>query len=445
MRRVSGLMLAFVLMLAGPSAAQPAAPAAVAPPAFPTVQLTAGMSRVLTTEFDVSRFAVTNPAVADAVVVAPREVLVDGKAPGVTSLVIWGGGQRLQFDVSVAPGTSALEHTFGVLFPGEKIRVAVSEKAVVLTGSVSVQSVALRAGEVATGAYPDARVVNLLTAPGGSATQQVMLQVRFAEVSRTGLRELGAAAVSTREYTARTTTQQFAAPGLSSESGTVGELVFSDFLNLLLLDRGNGIGAVIKALQERGQFQSLAEPNLIAYNGQEASFLAGGEFPVPIVQGVSGAVNVQFKEFGVRLSFRPTIAGDTIRLRVRPEVSALAFTNGITLSGIRIPGLTTRRAETEVELRDGQSFAIAGLLSNQSEISDSDIPWLSRIPVIGALFRSRSDRRERSELFVLITPRLVRPLDPDDVPEVPVDRKRFLPDTPPPASKDPSRRPGAGS
>ena len=141
-------------------------------------------------------------------------------------------------------------------------------------------------------------------------------------------------------------------------------MVFSDFLNLFFFDRKEGIGGVIKALQSRGGFQSLAEPNLIAYNGQEASFLAGGEFPVPIVQGNSGSVTIVFKEFGIRLNFTPTIAGDVIRLKVRPEVSALDFANGITLEGFRVPALTTRRAETDVELRDGQSFAIAGLIDN---------------------------------------------------------------------------------
>lgn len=453
MTRPSGFLLVAVVAILGAAVdaqtVAPLVPATVqtAPSEFPRLSLTAGRSRVVTVDFDVTRFAVTNPAVADAVVVAPREVLVDGKGAGTTSLIVWGGGQRVQYDVVVDAGSVALEQALATLFPGDAIRVAVSDKVVVLSGTVAVQATVLRAGEIAAGAYPDFRVVNMLSAPGGQSTQQVMIQVRFAEVSRTGLRELGAAAYSSGRYTTRSTTQQFAAPEFSSDSGTVGELVFSDFLNLLLLDRNNGIGAVVRALQERGQFQSLAEPNLIAYNGQEASFLAGGEFPVPIVQGVSGAVNVQFKEFGVRLSFKPTIAGDTIRLRVRPEVSTLAFSNGITLSGIRIPGLTTRRAETEVELRDGQSFAIAGLLSNQSEITDADVPWLSRIPIIGALFRSRADRRERNELFVLITPRLVRPLDPDDVPAIPMDGSRFLPDDElpaRPASTPPTKPTGPG-
>src|SRR4029077_16413875 len=175
------------------------------------------------------------------------------------------------------------------------------------------------------------------------------------------------------------------------------------------------MGVMIRALQSKGYLQSLAEPNLIAYNGQSASFLAGGEFPVPIVQGISNAVSIMFKEFGVKLDFKPTIAGDTIRLKVRPEVSSLDFANGITLSGFRIPSLITRRAETDVELRDGQSFAIAGLLNNLSQEDSANIPFLSSIPIIGNILKSKDDRAERTELMVLITPRLVRPLNPDEV------------------------------
>jgi pilus assembly protein CpaC len=210
---------------------------------------------------------------------------------------------------------------------------------------------------------------------------------------------------------------------------------FADFLNIFFFSKREGIGGVLKALETKGNFQSLAEPNLIAYNGQEASFLAGGEFPVPVVQGSSGgaagnAVTIIFKEFGVRLTFKPTIAGDVIRLHVRPEVSALDYNNGITLSGFRIPALTTRRAETEVELRDGQSFAIAGLLNNVSQINRQEVPWIRSVPIIGNFFKSKSDNAQRTELMVLITPRLVRPLDPDEVPPLPTTPRDFLPPEP---------------
>ena len=229
-----------------------------------------------------------------------------------------------------------------------------------------------------------------------------------------------------KDWVGRSTTQQFAAPVFEDD-----RLVFSDFLNLFLFHNRQNVGTLIKALQQRGQFQSLAEPNLIAYNGQEASFLAGGEFPVPVLTGggLTATVSVLFKEFGVRLNFRPTIAGDLIRLHVRPEVSSLDFNNGILLEGFRIPALTMRRAETEVELRDGQSFAIAGLLNNLSQEDTAAIPILGSLPIIGPLFKSKADRAERTELMVLITPRLVRPLNPDEVPPLPNQFRRFLPAT----------------
>ncbi len=253
-----------------------------------------------------------------------------------------------------------------------------------------------------------------------------MLQVRIAEVNRKAVQELGVNFFATRpDWTGRVTTQQFSAPDFDDEKDS--GLVFSDFLNLFFFNRKEGLGAVIKALEQKGLFQSLAEPNLIAYNGQEASFLAGGEFPVPVVQGATGAVSIIFKEFGVRLTFRPTIAGDVIRLKVRPEVSSLDFNNGITLEGFRVPALITRRAETDVELRDGQSFAIAGLLNNITQEDGANIQFLSKIPIIGYLFKSKAERLERTELMVLVTPRLVRPLDPDEVPALPTQPLRFLP------------------
>jgi len=390
------------------------------------ILLTAGRSMVLEIDFPVTRVAVTDPDVADVVVVAPREILVDGKTPGTISLFVWGAGERREYAIVVDPGVSTLELQLQTLFPGEDIRVSLSGEATVLFGEVSSNIVSLRAAEVAAAAA-GGEVINLLQLPGGSRSQQVMLQVRFAEVNHRALTELGISMFATRPgFTARATTQGVPAPDFDDVQGDLGGLVFSDFLNLFFFQRTEGFGAVIRALKSTGSFQSLAEPNLIAYNGEEASFLAGGEFPVPIVQGNSGSVSVQFKEFGIRLSFTPTIAGDMIRLRVRPEVSTLDFANGITLAGFRIPALTTRRAETVVELRDGQSFAIAGLLDNVSQTDAAAIPLLSRLPIIGGLFKSKATRAEQTELLVLITPRLVRPLDPDEVPPLPINDDEFL-------------------
>jgi pilus assembly protein CpaC len=398
------------------------------------LMLTAGRSMVLTTAYDITRIAITDPKIADAVVVQPREVLIDGRSAGTVSLIVWGVGRREQYDVVVDPGVTTLQQTLQQIFPGEDIRVAVNDDAVILSGQVSTNAVMLRAAEIVSATKANARVVNMLQLPGGMASQQVMLQVRFAEVNRAALMEAGLTLfANAQRFAGRTTTQQFSGPGFEGD-GTV----FNDFLNLFFLDKREGLGAVLKALESKGYFQSLAEPNLIAYNGQEASFLAGGEFPIPIVQGTTNAVTIEFKEFGVRLTFKPTIAGDVIRLKVKPEVSSLDFNNGITLQGFRIPALLTRRAETDVELRDGQSFAIAGLLNNVTQEDKAAIPILSKLPIIGVLFKSKSERAERTELMVLITPRLVRPLDPDEVPPLPTRPRSFLPaptgdeDAPPP-------------
>jgi pilus assembly protein CpaC len=405
-----------------------APPQAVRPSEFPKVSLTAGRSTVLATDFNITRIAITNPAVADAAVVQPREILIDGKTAGTISLIVWGPNGRAQYDIVVEQPVTALQQNLAMLFPGEDIQVSTSEDSTLLSGQVSSTNIMLRAGEIAQAASAKRAVINLLQVPGGSESQQVLLQVRFAEVNRRVLQEVGLSMFLLKQnWAARTTTQQFTAPNFDDNAGG---LTFGDFLNLFFFDRKNGYGALLRALESRGAFQSLAEPNLIAYNGQEASFLAGGEFPVPVVQGATGTVTVQFKEFGIRLNFKPTIAGDAIRLKVKPEVSTLDFANGVSLGGFRIPALTTRRAETDVELRDGQSFAIAGLLDNLSQEDRSAIPILSKLPIIGPLFKSKAERAEQTELMVLITPRLVRALDPDEVPPLPTRFKPFLSGTP---------------
>jgi len=455
---LSTLLLPGVLGLAPGAQTPPPAPAPAAAATVPAqlpapasdsgrldrdrvLMLTAGRSMVLTTAYDITRIAITDPKIADAVVVQPREVLIDGRSAGTVSLIVWGVGRREQYDVVVDPGVTTLQQTLQQIFPGEDIRVAINDDAVILSGQVSTNSVMLKAAEIVAATKANAKVVNMLQLPGGMASQQVMLQVRFAEVNRAALMEAGITFFgNAQRFTGRTTTQQFSGPVLEDED-TGPRTVFNDFLNLFFFDKREGLGAVLKALESKGYFQSLAEPNLIAYNGQEASFLAGGEFPIPIVQGTTNAVTIEFKEFGVRLTFKPTIAGDVIRLKVKPEVSSLDFNNGITLQGFRIPALLTRRAETDVELRDGQSFAIAGLLNNVTQEDKAAIPILSKLPIIGVLFKSKAERAERTELMVLITPRLVRPLDPDEVPPLPTRPKSFLPaptgdeDAPPPSPK----------
>jgi pilus assembly protein CpaC len=304
----------------------------------------------------------------------------------------------------------------------------------VLSGTVSTKYVVDKAADVAAG-YVEKKdnVVNLLKQAEGVTSNQVMLRVRFAEVSRSALQELGASFFTGpggfHDYVAQSSTQQFPSihydeldrsslqgpdkwgGGRDTVDATGGKFSFGDLLNLTIFNNRYNIGTLIKALQEKGLFQSLAEPNLIASNGKEASFLAGGEYPYPVVQpgGNGNAVSITFKEFGVRLNFTPTVlSGDMISLKVRPEVSALDFSNAITLEGFRIPALSTRRTETEVELQDGQTFAIAGLLNNTVTDTMRKIPGIGDIPILGWLFKSKALQKNQTELVVMITPTIIR-------------------------------------
>lgn len=420
-RTAFGALAVIVILVAAPSAQQQTAfnatPSTAPAPGeitgTPTdIHLLVGRSTVLNVGSAIARISLTVPDIADAMVTAPSQILIHGKQPGTISLFVWDkGGSIKTYEVNVRRDLSALKEQLVQLFPGEPITVLGSGKDVVLSGTVSGQYVIEKAANVAAG-YVEKKdnVVNLLKQQEGVASNQVMLRVRFAEVSRSALQELGASFVANarnEKWFGRTTTQQFAQPEWDEE----GRLVFSDFLNLFLFNAKEGIGALVRALNNKGLFQSLAEPNLIATNGKEASFLAGGEYPYPIVQpSASGAaVAITFKEFGVRLNFTPTVlGGDLIHLKVRPEVSALDFTNAIVLEGFRVPALSTRRTETEVELRDGQTFAIAGLMNNTLTSSMSKIPGIGDIPIIGHLFRSRAHQKNQTELVVMITPTIIR-------------------------------------
>jgi pilus assembly protein CpaC len=413
-----------VILVAAPQAQQPAQPTAFSPggnagagvsieSSTPTdVDLLVGRSTVLNIGAPIARVSLTVPDIADALVTAPGQLLIHGKAPGTISLFVWDkGGAIKTFEVSVRRDLSALGEQLKQLFPGELITVVGSGKDVVLSGTVSSKYVIEKAADVA-GGYVEKKenVVNLLKQQEGVASNQVMLRVRFAEVSRSALQELGASFVASgykTDWYGRTTTQQFPSPEWDQD----GKLVFSDFLNLFVFNSKEGLGGVVRALQNKGLFQSLAEPNLIATNGKEASFLAGGEYPYPVVQPGNGAssVTIMFKEFGIRLNFTPTVlGGDLINLKVRPEVSSLDFSNAITLAGFRVPALSTRRTETEVELRDGQTFAIAGLMNNTLNSTMSKIPGIGDIPILGLLFQSKAHQKNQTELVVMITPTIIK-------------------------------------
>ena len=389
------------------------APAAATEARGSTIQLLVGRSTVVSVGQAITRVSLTIPNIADAMVTSPQQLLLHGKAPGTISMFVWDrGGGISRYEVIVQRDLSELGARLSQLFPGENITVASNGTDVVLSGSVSGKYAMDKAAEVAAG-YVEKKedVVNLLKQQEGMASRQVLLRVRFAEVSRTALTELGvsftANGVDNGRWFGRTTTGQFAAPQWDAD----GKFVFSDFLNLFLFDAKNEIAGVVRALQNKGLFQSLAEPNLIAEDGKEASFLAGGEYPYPVVQGQGGATSIaiQFKEYGVRLNFMPTIVGtDLVKLKVRPEVSSLDFANAVTLQGFRVPAISTRRAETEVELQDGQTFAIAGLMNNTVTSQLSKIPGIGDIPILGLLFQSKAARKDQTELVVMVTPTILR-------------------------------------
>jgi pilus assembly protein CpaC len=444
-----------VILVAAPQAQQrplfapsPSAAAAsrdAAPPDATEIDLLVGRSTILNVGAPITRVSLTVPDIADALVTTPTQLLIHGKAPGTISLFVWDrGGSIKTYEVSVRRDLKHLIEQMKQLFPGEQISVAGSGKDVVLSGIVSGQYVIDKAADVASG-YVEKKenVVNLLKQQEGVASNQVMLRVRFAEVSRSALQELGASfftgPAGFHDYVSRVTTQQFPSldmaelsqnvgstagayrgsvqgagkwgGGRDTVTETAGKGTFSDLLNFFLFNNKYNVGTLVRAMQEKGLFQSLAEPNLIATNGKEASFLAGGEYPYPVVQAgsSSNAVTIFFKEYGIRLSFTPTVlGGDLINLKVKPEVSALDFSNAIVLEGFRIPALSTRRTETEVELRDGQTFAIAGLLNNTVTDSLRKVPGIGDIPILGWLFKSKALQKNQTELVVMITPTIIK-------------------------------------
>jgi pilus assembly protein CpaC len=378
-----------------------------------SVNLTVGRSTVVDTGTSITRVSLTSADVADALVTSSNELLINGKNPGTISMFVWDRtGAIHKYEINVQRDLARLSSQLEQLFPGEKIVAHSSGKSIVLSGEVSAEGVIERAKNVAAG-YVDKKdeVVSLLQV-SSSASNQVLLKVRFAEVSRNAMSQLGASWYSDgyKNTVGSITTGQFPAPFFDQNSAMVGERqVFSDYLNLFLFDFKHQLGAVIKAMQSKGLFQSLAEPNLVAQSGKEASFLAGGEFPIPIAQasGANVAISIQFKEFGIRLNFTPTIVGDRIQMHIRPEVSTLDFNNAILLQGFRIPALSSRRAETDVELQNGQTFAIAGLLNSTVASSLQKIPGIGDIPVLGNLFKSRAANKEQTELVVMITPEIL--------------------------------------
>jgi pilus assembly protein CpaC len=386
-----------------------------------------GKSILINTTERIKRVSVTDDTIADPKVVSPTQILVHGRSAGEVSLLIWDELERSRsFDLRVDVDVSAAAEEEKRVFPDEQISVTPSRSAIVLSGHVSTEDVAKRAGMIAE-AYSK-NVINVLTF-GPVGAEEVLLQVKFAEVDRAAALQLGANYLTpgTGNTVGTLTTGQFGGASISTSgtstvtTGTVSSTTpvatppiinVTNPLNLFLFRSDLNFGTAIEALQQKSLLQILAEPNLIAVNGKEASFLAGGQFPFPIVQPGQGftAVTISFKDFGVRLSFTPVIMPNgNIHLRVAPEVSTLDFSNALTISGFTVPALSTRKAETEFELQDGQSFVIAGLLDNRLTDVVDKIPGLGDIPILGNLFKSRSLQKTKSELMVLCTVHRISP------------------------------------
>ena len=383
------------------------------------INVLVGQSRVINFDRTIGRFSVSNPEIAEAVLVAPDQVLVNGKAFGQVNFIAWeqSGKEFLVFDVFVRANLSLIDSQIRALFPKDDIRLSQANGSVVMSGSVSDPRTGSQAQSVVEAA--GFKTVNMLASPVKNA-QQVQLMVRVAEVSRSRVKDLG----TSYSYQGSPGSGAYLNSGggpssLGSVTNGVLSGSLSSALNLFVL--GGNTMTMIHALQTQGALRELAEPNLIAMDGEQASFLAGGEFPVPVVQTGSdrNTVTIIFKEYGVRLNFKPTIIDeDHIRLELEPEVSTIDFANGVKFGGFLIPALRTRRAKTGVELRDGQSFALAGLLDNNETKSLSRVPVLSDVPLLGNLFKSKSFQKQETELMFICTAQMVKPMNPDDLPRM---------------------------
>ena len=411
-------------------------PPAAAPAEEPNdLFIVAGKSLVVDSTLPIDRVSVGLGDIAEATAVGPREILVNGKTPGETSLIIWQqGGGKLFFDVKVQPSgyasnsrADALKKEISAELPGQKVEASVENDLIFLRGTVKDLNSAERAMAIASSL---GKPVNLLYVDVPPPDQQILLHVKFASVDRSRLTQAGLNIFSTGATNTLGTisTQQFSPPTVSnsgnggSGGGVAGNngvtATISNFLNLFFFRPDLNLGVTIQALEQKNIVEILAEPNVIAENGKPASFLAGGEFPYPVVQGgtVGGttAVTIQFRQYGVRLNFIPTITPrGTIRLQVAPEVSTLDYVNSLNVSGFTVPGLSVRNVNTEVELGEGQSFAIGGLLDNRETETFSKIPFIGDIPILGKFFQSKNKSKTNTELMVIVSPEIVRPMPAD--------------------------------
>ncbi len=381
-----------------------------------------GRSIIVDSPAQIVRVAVANPDLVETVAVNPHELLINGKLPGQTTMILWTeGNQRRVFDLNVTANSTHLDAVrlqLSTEFPGQKMEIVMENDTVFLRGTAKDITTAQRA---ATIAGTLGKVINLLHVDVPGIEPQILIKVRFADVDRTATSEFAVNLFSTgaTNTIGSLSTGQSTTPVVNGT--TKGTYSISDALNIFLFRNDLNLGTTIQALQTKGLLQILAEPNLLAVEGKPASFLSGGEFPFPTVQGgaASGAVSISFRKYGVSIDFVAHITPrGTIRLQVIPEVSSLDFANAVVIDGFNVPALATRRINTEVELASGQSFAIAGMLDNRFTETMNRIPGLSNIPLLGKIFESRTKNRSNSELLVLVTPELVKAVPADQAPQL---------------------------
>ena len=379
-------------------------------------------SFVLDMQEPIVRVSTSNPQIADYVVASSREIIVHAKGLGTATIILWlNSGTRKFYEVRVHPDVEALREMFLATFPGEGIEMTAEKDTISLRGRVSSAAVSERAAQMLASSAKT--IVNHLEVAPPRPEIQILLKVRFAELNRNAVQSLGVNIFSTGAAgtIGRTTTGQFGGPGINELRGDAGGVStnwsIGDMLNVFAFRPDINLGVAIRALKENGMLQILAEPNLVTSNGKEASFLVGGEFPVPIVQGGAnaGAITIQWKEFGIRLTFLPEIMpSGTLRMKVKPEVSTIDMNNAVRVQGQMVPALSTRRIDSTIELGPGQSFVIGGLIDDRTVETLQGIPGLSSIPILGYLFKSKYENKNKTELLVVVTPELVEPINPSD-------------------------------
>lgn len=396
-----------------------------------SIHLVVGQSMFINTRERLRRIYVANPDVLDSMTSSPTQIVVTAKAPGVTSLILWDElGQTQSYQVTADMDVSDLQHAVKAAFPLDTINVAGRQDEVALTGEVTNPADVDGAVKLAS-LYSKMVTNSLLVAP--QHTPQVRLKVRVVEIDRSRLQELGFNAFGTGKNAFSGTTGQYpvvsvlpgqtVSSGGSSSTSSTSILSINSLLNLFYYNQNLGLGGAIEALVNNQILQILAEPTITAVSGQTASFLSGGEFPFPVIQGASSgftSVTIQFRPYGVKLDFTPNVLPDgTIQLKVAPEVSALDYTNAVEISGYTVPAISTRKAQTEVELKSGQSFTISGLLDNRTTDILQKVPGIGDIPILGKLFQSKSTTHSVVELAVIVTPTLVDPLSENPAPTQP--------------------------